>query len=117
MPVYEIQTKEYQCSWCGYKWINRFNGKDGPIPNNCAKCKRANWDKGQVELITPKENGLRRRMKGFNKTYYWGNFTHGTNIIFPNDLSDRFQFRVLLLHLAQYFLLCNICHTNYLWYT
>ena len=90
MPVSEIQTKEYECSWCGYKWINRFNGKDGPIPNNCAKCKKAKWDKGRAELITPTENGLRRRIKGFNRTCYWGNFTHSTNIIFPNDLSDRF---------------------------
>ncbi len=51
---------------CKYKWINRINGKDGPIPNRCAKCKARNWNEGK---ITPEENGLRRRLRGMKKLY------------------------------------------------
>jgi hypothetical protein len=76
MPIHDIQIKEYECSWCGYKWINRVNGKDGPIPERCAKCKRWNWNEGEAEKISPEENGLKRRIKGFEKLYkyveyYW----------------------------------------------
>jgi phage FluMu protein Com len=49
MPIHEIQVKEYECAWCGYKWINRANGKDGDIPNKCAKCKRSAWINGEAE--------------------------------------------------------------------
>jgi hypothetical protein len=73
-PIHNIQTKEYECTWCGYKWINRFNGKDGPILNYCAKCKRSNWNGGWAEAaakaISPKERGLRRRIKDLPNFYY-----------------------------------------------
>jgi hypothetical protein len=46
MPVNLIQIREYECVKCGYKWINRKNGKDGSIPDRCAKCKQLDWDKG-----------------------------------------------------------------------
>jgi hypothetical protein len=74
MPVSKIQVNEYHCIKCGYKWINRINGKDGSIPTRCAKCKTLNWDRN---AISPKENGLRRRIKGFKQLYknagfYWG---------------------------------------------
>jgi hypothetical protein len=68
MPIHEIQIKEYECAKCGYKWVNRINGKDGPIPDMCAKCKRVNWN-NLSEDITPKENGLRRRINGFRELY------------------------------------------------
>ena len=72
MPVSKIQVNEYHCIKCGYKWINRINGKDGSIPTRCAKCKTSNWDRN---AISPKENGLRRRIKGFKKLYkYAGDF-------------------------------------------
>ena len=93
MPIHDIQTKEYECSWCCYKWTNRFNGKDGPIPNNCAKCKRSNWNKGGAEAISPEENGLRRRIKGFNKLYYVDSLNYGDKkmmIEWPIDLSEKF---------------------------
>jgi hypothetical protein len=74
MPVSKIEVNEYRCIKCGYKWINRVNGKDGPIPKRCAKCKASNWDRDD---ISPEENGLRRRIKGFKQLYknagfYWG---------------------------------------------
>jgi hypothetical protein len=43
MPIHTIQVTEYECGHCGWKWINRINGKDRPIPLKCAKCKRLNW--------------------------------------------------------------------------
>ncbi len=69
MPVYNIRVKEYRCAHCAYRWINRTNGKDGNIPRRCARCKRMNWNHGQGNQISPKENGMRRRIKGFNKLY------------------------------------------------
>lgn len=69
MPISEVQVDEYQCSKCGYKWINRVNGKNGPLPERCAKCKKYGWnDKGGN--ITPEENGLRRRIKGYENLYH-----------------------------------------------
>jgi hypothetical protein len=56
MTIYVIRIKEYGCDKCGYKWINRINGKDGPIPERCAKCKRVNWNGGSEIEITPEEN-------------------------------------------------------------
>ncbi len=69
MPIYSIQVKEYQCAHCGHQWINRINGKDGPIPKNCAKCKRRNWNSGESQRDLRQENGLRRRIKGFKEIY------------------------------------------------
>jgi hypothetical protein len=66
MPIFKVEVNEYLCVHCGYIWTNRVNGKDGPVPKRCAKCKRTNWDKGS---ISPKEVGLRRRIKGFNELY------------------------------------------------
>jgi hypothetical protein len=67
MPIQEIVVSEYQCSYCGYKWINRANGKDGPTPKKCARCKRPNWNTGT--RISPKEVGLRRRVQNLYKVY------------------------------------------------
>jgi len=66
MTVSRIEVNEYQCVLCKYKWINRINGKDGRFPNRCAKCKARNWNEGKM---TPKENGLRRRLRGMKKLY------------------------------------------------
>jgi hypothetical protein len=73
MPISKIQVNEYQCIRCEYKWTNRVNGKDRPLPKRCAKCKTCSWD---TNAMTPKENGLRRRIKGFKQVYenagdYW----------------------------------------------
>ena len=66
MTISLIEVNEYQCVLCKYKWINRINGEDGPIPNRCAKCKERRWNEGKM---TPKENGLRRRLRGMKKLY------------------------------------------------
>ena len=72
MPILKIHVNEYECINCGYKCINRVNGKDGPVPKRCPKCKGSNWKRDE---ITPTENGLRRRIKAFKKLYnYAGDF-------------------------------------------
>ena len=64
--ISRIEVNEYQCILCKYKWINRINGKDGQIPDRCAKCKAHNWNEGRM---TPEENGLRRRLRGMKQLY------------------------------------------------
>ena len=66
MTISRIETNEYQCVLCKYRWINRIDGKDGHTPNRCAKCKARNWNEG---TMSPKENGLRRRLRGMKKLY------------------------------------------------
>jgi hypothetical protein len=68
MPIQRIEVSEYQCIHCNYKWINRVNGKDGPIPKKCARCKRPNWNTGNN--MSPKEVGLRRRVQNLYSVYH-----------------------------------------------
>jgi hypothetical protein len=84
MPVHEIQVREYECTWCGYKWISRINGKDRPIPARCAKCKRRAWENGYEGYITPEEEGLRRRIKNLEKLYRYESRD------WPNGLCEQF---------------------------
>lgn len=94
MPINEIKIKEYECSQCGHKWINRVNYKDGPIPKNCAKCKRETWNRDKGDVISPEENGYMRIIRGFRKLYYDFDKYHlrdkGKIIDWPADLSDQF---------------------------
>jgi hypothetical protein len=46
MPSRKVMATEYQCAKCGYRWINRRNGKEGSKPKRCAKCKKWDWDEG-----------------------------------------------------------------------
>ena len=70
MTMHKIEVSEYECKHCGYKWINRVNGKDGPMPQRCAKCKKAHWNLDQNDdRMTPKESGLRRRIKNLYDVY------------------------------------------------
>ena len=68
MPIQRIEVSEYQCIYCSYKWINRTNGKDGPIPKKCARCKRPNWNTG--DYMSSKEVGLRRRVQNLYRIYH-----------------------------------------------
>jgi hypothetical protein len=92
MPIERIQVLEYECVRCGYKWINRVNGHDGPVPKKCARCKRLGWNSGENDLITPWEMGLRRRIKYFEILYdnvssysYWS-----TEMDWPKGLCEKF---------------------------
>ena len=89
MTVSIIQVSEYTCERCGYKWINRVNGVDGPLPQRCAKCKKRNWNRNR---ISHREIGLRRRVKSFetiyfNQALYWW---RDNTISWPNGLTERF---------------------------
>jgi hypothetical protein len=59
MPIHKIEVLEYECAKCGYKWINRYNGKDGPKPKRCAKCKHKFWEQG---LMSEQEKSWRRQL-------------------------------------------------------
>ena len=66
MPITRIEVNEYECIRCGYKWINRVNGKDGPVPSKCANCKRSTWN---GEAMRSREKGLRARVSNLGKFY------------------------------------------------
>ena len=90
MPIQKIEVSEYECVRCGYKWINRVNGHDGPIPQKCARCKRSGWNGGEKDLITPTEMGLRRRIKYFKSLYEYAPLYFGITIDWPNGLCEKF---------------------------
>jgi hypothetical protein len=81
MPINKIEVVEYECIKCGYKWINRVNGKDGITPIRCAKCKRTNWSEGS---ITPKEIALRRHISYLQEIY-------GFQLGYQHHIEGRFQ--------------------------
>lgn len=91
MPIHEIKVNEYECLHCGHKWINRTNYKDGPVPKNCAKCKRQTWN---MYRITPKENGLRKIVRGFRDLYNdhdkYQLKGKASRINWPADLCEQF---------------------------
>jgi hypothetical protein len=74
LPISRIEVNEYQCALCGYKWINRVNGKDGPIPKRCAKCKDQRWEKGK---INSRETVYRDRIKKRFRWYQYLGFLNG----------------------------------------
>jgi hypothetical protein len=71
MPISKVEVNEYQCILCKYRWINRINGKDGGIPQRCAKCKSYSWNGVRRNLISPKERGLRKRIKALPRLYWY----------------------------------------------
>jgi len=88
MPMNKLEVIEYQCIKCGYKWINRVNGVDGPIPKRCSKCKRLNWNRGSP---TPKEIGLRRRIGSLKSIYeYQSLVVWRDKIHWPEELTEKF---------------------------
>lgn len=89
MPIHTVQISEYECGHCGWKWINRTNGKDGQVPLKCAKCKRLNWNDPIKEPIRDIERGLRARLANIEcdvtmPQYKW------THILRPNDFCRKF---------------------------
>jgi hypothetical protein len=90
MPIESIQVLEYECVRCGYKWVNRINGQDGPVPKKCARCKRLGWNGEENNLITPREMGLRRRIKYFEMLYDNVSFYWSTEIEWPKGLCEKF---------------------------
>lgn len=107
MSIQKIEVSEYTCEKCGYKWINRKSGKDGSIPERCAKCKKVNWN-GE-EDITPQQRGLRMRVKGLKELYqhagrHWIGRLDPTDytINWNSELTERFlELNPTILELKQ----------------
>jgi hypothetical protein len=92
LPIFKIKVNEYQCVKCGYKWINRINGEDGPIPDRCAKCKKSNWNRKEDD-ISPEERGLRTRIRGIKNLYEYSSLKWSNPSIadfWNNDISEKF---------------------------
>jgi hypothetical protein len=69
------------------------NGKDGLIPDRCARCKKPHWDKPK----TPNnEVGMRTRIKNLKRLYevelndYFTNITKDHKYRWPNGLIEEF---------------------------
>ena len=76
MPIQKIEVLDTSVFGVVTNGFNRVNGHDGPVPKKCARCKRLGWNGGENDLITPREKGLRRRIKYFemlydNVSFYW----------------------------------------------
>ena len=76
MGLARIEVDEYTCELCGYKWINRVNGKDGPVPKRCAKCKHQHWERGPIDTLEKrwrdaikKRFGYFRQIGGFHGSW------------------------------------------------
>jgi hypothetical protein len=81
MPCHKIEVTEYECAKCGYKWINRINGKDGPRPTRCAKCKNWDWEEGRMTSI---EKHLRGNLRRILRRMYPENY-HQPYSVSPDD--------------------------------
>jgi hypothetical protein len=87
MPMAKVEVMEYECIKCCYKWINRVDGVDGPIPKRCSKCKKLNWNR---RTTTPKEIGFRRRISSLKTIYEYQSFYWSDKIYWPEGLTQQF---------------------------
>lgn len=90
MPTHTIQVSEYECGHCGWRWINRINGQDRPVPLKCAKCKRLNWNNPAEDTLGYTERGLRARLQNLEPDETSLRYRMGRNIQSPNDLCKKF---------------------------
>ena len=52
MGISTVQTTEYKCERCGWKWTRRVNGKDlQGNPDKCAKCKTPLWNSSRKRIM------------------------------------------------------------------
>ena len=92
MTISEIVTKEFTCNDCGYKWINRINGRDQPVPKRCSKCKAYNWNR-EGKKIVGEERSLRARIRGMKSRYEGAYLTWLSPLIkncWDSELVERF---------------------------
>jgi hypothetical protein len=82
MTISEILIKEFTCNRCGHKWINRFKGKEKPVPKRCSKCKSHNWNRkgGNIDSL---EKSLRARIRGLENRYL------GASVTWSNDSMEN----------------------------
>jgi hypothetical protein len=82
LPIHKIETNEYECRRCNYKWVNRINGIDGDVPLRCARCKLTTWNK----ISNYKIYGLRRRVNNLKRLYE----NNIPNFNWPVELTEQF---------------------------
>jgi hypothetical protein len=75
MGITRIEVNEYTCELCGYKWVNRINGEDRPIPKRCAKCKHQHWEKGHIGALEQRYRDAVKKRFGY--FHYIGGMFHG----------------------------------------
>ena len=52
MGISTVQTTEYKCERCGWKWTRRVNGNDlQGNPDKCAKCKTPLWNSSRKRIM------------------------------------------------------------------
>ena len=52
MGISTVQTTEYKCERCGWKWTRRINGKDlEDNPDKCARCKTPLWNNPRKRIM------------------------------------------------------------------
>jgi len=92
MTISEIVTREFTCNQCGYKWINRFKGRDQPVPKRCSRCKSHNWNRegGNIASV---EKSLRARIRGMENRYINASAIWSNRLIlscWDSELAERF---------------------------
>ncbi len=92
MTISEIVIKEFTCNRCGHKWINRFKGKEKPVPKRCSKCKSHNWNRkgGNIAGI---EKSLRAQIRGLESRYFGASVTWFNDSIqnrWDSELAKKF---------------------------
>jgi hypothetical protein len=88
MPIHTIQVSEYECGHCGWKWVNRINGKDRHVPLKCVK--RLSWNNPSEDIINPRERVLRVRLINLEPDETNPRYHMGRKIQSPNDLCKKF---------------------------
>jgi hypothetical protein len=92
MTISEIVIKEFTYNRCGHEWINRFNGKEKPVPKSCSKYKFHNWNREEGNIANV-EKSLRVRIRGM-KNRYEGAFLTWLNLAMENswdsELAEKF---------------------------
>jgi len=78
---------EYQCAKCSHRWINRRNGKEGPKPERCAKCKKWDWDEGYIPRV---EKQLRRDLLKTEEDKTRHSEIDGTVFEIPTEICTTF---------------------------
>jgi len=69
MAVQEIETMEFTCDVCGWRWRPQVSNRRvaaGRLPRQCAKvgCKTFNWNKGKREPATVIADGTQGMRRG-----------------------------------------------------
>ncbi|MPZ07386.1 MAG: hypothetical protein GEU26_13405 [Nitrososphaeraceae archaeon] len=71
MPMRKIQTIEYECNRCGYKWIERRNGRERrkeDLPSYCRASRIYGIRNAQKIQLLKRGSGMRGMSNAFTTT-------------------------------------------------